>query len=382
MDILSHHLGSNLLCNHFHELLFYFDTGDIATIKEVVFVFFAERTIFAVSTSLELIFEHFENIRTSAVIFTLEETMLLHTLDLCYESFKSGFECTILSNSHKGEGIFGLSNAHVVVVESTTTEERSIRLDGNFIKTLIDDLSSNSLHIVYQCAGNRAFFLSSENVMLKHYRDIGRGSFFVGSESNNRSCVVFYIYKVAFGRILGSRYISKNLFEFLLYIVYIDIPNYDNTLEIGTIPLVVEVADFVVLEVVYYFHCTNRHAICILVIGEHFGELSCKHTQACIVSRTPFFVDHPTLFVNLFAVECNVVAPVVHDKKTAIDNFNPLVCRSIHYSIYCFVKCSVSIEVCPKLATNALQESNKVLPGEVLRPVECHVLKKVSKPRL
>ena len=136
------------------------------------------------------------------------------------------------------------------------------------------------------------------------------------------------------------------------------------------------------LEVVYYFHCTNRHALCILVIGEHFGELSCKHTQACIVSRTPFFVDHPTLFVNFFAVECNVVAPVVHDKKTAIDNFNPLVCRSIHYSIYCFVKCSVSIKVCPKLATNALQESNKVLPGEVLRPVECHVLKKVSKTGL
>ena len=308
--------------------------------------------------------------------------MLLHTLDLCYESFESGLECTILSNSHKGEGIFGLGNTHVVVVESTTTEEGSIRLDGNFLKTLVDDLSGNSLHIVYQCTGNRASFLSREDVMLEHYRDIGRGSFFVGSDGNNRSCIVFYLYKVAFGRIFGSRYVSKNLFEFLFYIVYINIPNDDNSLEIGTIPLVIEVADFVVLEVVYYFHCTNRHALCILIVGEHDGELSCKHTQACIVSRTPFFVDYPTLFVNLLAVECNVVAPVVHDKKTAIDNFNPLVCRSIHYGIYCFVKCSVSIKVCPKLATNALQESNKVLPREVLRPVECHVLKEVSKTGL
>ena len=94
-------------------------------------------------------------------------------------------------------------------------------------------------------------------------------------------------------------------------------------------------------------------------------------------------MDHTALVVNLLVFEREVSAPVVEDKKTRIDDVWMFFChRHVADVIDGLIKRCVGIEVSTELHTIALKVVDHVLAREVLRTVESHVLKEVSKTTL
>ena len=131
-----------------------------------------------------------------------------------------------------------------------------------------------------------------------------------------------------FSRILCLLYLLEDFLYLLLYLIYINITYNDNSLKIGTIPLLVVVTKCLMREVVYNLHCTDWQAFAISAAGEDVCKHALLHTHHSGVASAPLFMDYTTLLVNLLAIECKAVSPVVKYPETRVySTFN------IHWNI-------------------------------------------------
>ena len=126
----------------------------------------------------------------------------------------------------------------------------------------------------------------------------------------------------ALGRILGSWNLREELLDFLLHLVNVHIAHNDDGLQVGTIPLMVVVAQVLIREVVDDIHRTDRHAVFILrtLIDLRHRLLHQSLHGTSGTSCTPFFMNHATLLVNLLVIQQQIVAPVIENKQTGVSN--------------------------------------------------------------
>ena len=127
--------------------------------------------------------------------------------------------------------------------------------------------------------------------------------------------VVLYRVIYALGRFLGLLYLLEDFLHLLLHSVNIDVTNDDDTLEIGTIPLFVVVAQSLIWEVIDNLHYTYRQAAAISVAWEDVGKHALLHTHHGAVASAPLLVDDTALAVDLLFIKCKTVGPVVQNPK-------------------------------------------------------------------
>ena len=94
--------------------------------------------------------------------------------------------------------------------------------------------------------------------------ELGELSFFVGIDSYVRSCICRKCIARTFATVRACRDWREEVFDFFLHFVNVDITNYNNALEVWTIPEFVVVAESLVSEVVDNGSVANHVAFSIL----------------------------------------------------------------------------------------------------------------------
>ena len=111
----------------------------------------------------------------------------------------------------------------------------------------------------------------------------------------------------------------EELLDLGLDVVNIHITDDNQSLIVRTVPLVVVVAQLVVLEVVNNVHQTDGQALAILRAGEQRFELTLEHTHFGTLAQTPLLMDNAALLVNLLVGEQQTAAPVLENQQTRVD---------------------------------------------------------------
>ena len=120
------------------------------------------------------------------------------------------------------------------------------------------------------------------------------------------------------GRILWHLDIAEESLDFSLYMVYIHITNYNDTLIVGAIPFFIIIPQNLVFEVVDNAHQTDRHSQSILTIGIEHRQIALKHSCRSAGTHTPLLMYYSTLLVNLCGIKSESICPVMEDKQTRV----------------------------------------------------------------
>ena len=188
-----------------------------------------------------------------------------------------------------------------------------------------------------------------------------------------------------FCRIDGCRDVGEGLFDFLFYRVHVDVAHDDDALQVGTVPLVVVVADGLVGEVVDDVDAADGHTVGVLGVGVHHGLRFRVEAHDAAVTAAPLFVDDAAFLVYLLVFQQYGVAPVVQDEEAGVHDIL-VFGRHVADVIHRFVHTGIGVQVGSELDAFAFAPGNDarvlVVTGEVLGAVEAHVLQEVRQAAL
>ena len=223
--------------------------------------------------------------------------------------------------------------------------------------------------------------LGPQGLVLLHQGHDGHGLFGVLVGNNYWLCIVVHTVVDTLGRILGHGNGREHFLYLSLYIICINITYHDDCLQVGTIPLVVIVAQSLIGEIVHHRHQTDGHTVTGTAVGHQGGQLAVKYTHLGRIALTPFLVDNATLLVYLLLIQSEVTTPVVQDQQNAIHRGGT--CRGyIIDIIYGFVNRSVCVQLLTKLHTDTLQIAQQGIIRVVFSAVKAHVFQEVSQTAL
>ena len=162
-----------------------------------------------------------------------------------------------------------------------------------------------------------------------------------------------------------------------LHVVEIDIAHNGDSLQIRTIPLMIEVQDLLALETVDYLERTDYGAVGVLgTLIDEVG-LAAHHPVAGFVAQAPLFADDAALCIQIGLFAGDVARPVVQDHQDRIHEAfaGQGYGRDI---IHRLMPAGVSVHVVAEAHAVFGQEIQQVLAGVVSRAVEGHVLQKMG----
>ena len=168
--------------------------------------------------------------------------------------------------------------------------------------------------------------------------------------------------------------------DLCLYLIYVNIADNDDALEVGAIPLLVVGAQEVRLEIVDDAHQTDRHTLAVARTGIEVGQLAVEDAHHGAGAHTPFLVDDTALLVDFVGLEEEAIGPVVENPEARVD-----VAIAHGHAVNVvnrFVGGGIGVEVLAKFHTNAFAILNEAVAREMLGAVEAHVLKEVGQTAL
>ena len=139
-----------------------------------------------------------------------------------------------------------------------------------------------------------------------------------GSDGVDGALVVGYVEVDALGSVLGHLDGAEELLDFSLDAGRVDVAHHDDALLVGTVPLVVVVAEHLRVEVVDHLHGADGQTVAVAVVGVDGGEQLFDDAHLAHVGAAPFLVDYAALLVDFLGVEQQVVGPVVEDEQAAV----------------------------------------------------------------
>ena len=163
--------------------------------------------------------------------------------------------------------------------------------------------------------------------------------------------------------------------------VDVDITHNDDSLVVRTVPFMVIVAEFLVLEVVNDRHKTYRQTHTILRTGVQLGQYTLEDTLCGGRTELPLLVDDTAFLVDFLSVEGQSVRPVLKDEDTGVDGTLSC-CRYIAHAVYRLVDARVGIEVAAELHSQSTCVFEERRVREMLRAVEGHVLQEMGQTAL
>ena len=206
-------------------------------------------------------------------------------------------------------------------------------------------------------------------------------------DGNNHLVVVCHRIVDALGRILMRLDLAKELLDFLLHLIHIEITHHDDSLEVWAIPLLVIITQVLVREVIDDVHISDRKTVLILgslvYLWHHVLHHALhRHARASVA---PLLVDDATFLVYLLGFQVDKLAPVVEHQETGVDDAFTFD-RSGTDVIHRLVNGSIGIEVGTKLHADGLAPRHDAeflaLAWEVLGTIESHVFQEVSQATL
>ena len=247
------------------------------------------------------------------------ETVLSGTQGLGQDSLGGSFGHAFLGNINqiKCSHIIG---QQVATVHCDCLNVRTVGLFGFLLKAIIEHVANHSDGEIKYQIGLVVLYLLGESVALEHGVNHAEGLLLVLVNDHDGLLVVGDGFLNHLGSI-GAR--SGNALEQLLDlgfdVVNIDITHDDQGLVVGTIPLVVVVAQLVVLEVVDHIHQADGHAAAILRTRVQGLELVLEHALLGIAAQAPLLMNHTALLVDLLVGEQQTTAPVLENQQAGVD---------------------------------------------------------------
>ena len=177
--------------------------------------------------------------------------------------------------------------------------------------------------------------------------------------------------------------VLKQVLDLGLDVVHVHVTHDDEGLVVGTIPLVVVVAQHLVGEVVHNLHQTDGHALAVLRTRVEGLELVLEHALLGAAAQTPLLVDDATLLVDLLVGEQQTVAPVLEDQQARVDSALAGAGHVVDV-IDGLGNAGIGIQVLTEGYTQraGIVDDALALAVEVLTAVKGHVLQEVGKTTL
>ena len=140
--------------------------------------------------------------------------------------------------------------------------------------------------------------------------------FLVLVDNEDRLCIIWNRIGCNQCTVLWQYNATEHLLDLLFYLVNVYVTNYDDTLIVRTIPLLVVSLQEWTLEVIDNLHKSYRHAMTVLRTRIELRQIALQHTLVSTCAKTPFFVDNATLFLYLFLFQQQSVCPVEENQQT------------------------------------------------------------------
>ena len=163
--------------------------------------------------------------------------------------------------------------------------------------------------------------------------------------------------------------------------VYIHIADDDDALIVGTVPLLIVVAEVLIREIVDNAHQADRHTVSVLGVGIELRQYVVINPHDRAAAQLPFLVDDPAFLVDFLVGKRQAVRPVLEDQQAGVE------CalagrRHVADTVDGLVDAGIGIQVAAELNAERTGEFQQRGVGEVLRPIEGHVLQEVGQPSL
>ena len=206
-------------------------------------------------------------------------------------------------------------------------------------------------------------------------------SLFVRSHGDQRHVIVGHFKQRARSRVYRCRDVGKNPFDGCFYLVDIDVAYNDDRLQVGAVPFVIIIAQFIRFEIVDHVDCADRHPVGITAVRIDFRKLLFPYAGLCVLACAPFLADHAAFLVDRRIGKRDEARPVMQDQQAGIDY--AFAChRGIHDHINRFVETGIGIEIFTHTHADALGKIVHSFVRKVFRAVEGHMFQEVCQSAL
>ena len=167
--------------------------------------------------------------------------------------------------------IFGLAD-NIIAVAATGGGEGAVGLLRQFVKAGVDDIATEVHHQFYDVLHLRAANLIGHGVGLEEYLHNAGSLFLVLIYNINRLLGVGHGVVLVSGSVFRHLDGREDFLDALLYLIDVDVAHHDNALQVGAIPLLVIVAQFLRLEVIDNAHKADGEAFAVARAGIEFRQ--------------------------------------------------------------------------------------------------------------
>ena len=132
-----------------------------------------------------------------------------------------------------------------------------------FCQTIVEHADAGIFQVVNNQILHIALHLVGNRITLKHQLHDAILHLLVFIDHKNSLLIVGHGFSHHRGRILGHLDRSKEVLDFLLHLIYVNITHYYDGLIIWTVPFFIVSTQHLGLEVIDDFHQTDRHAVAV-----------------------------------------------------------------------------------------------------------------------
>ena len=182
-----------------------------------------------------------------------------------------------LTSNHSGESFFSLGNQEITVL-CTGTDKRRVGKLRHFVQAVAKHALGSSYSKLVSKICYCILLLFRERLVLVEYIYSVSLLFLIFRYANDGFLVVWHRSVFAFRSVFGHLDRREESFNLSFNLIYVDVTYNNDTLLVWTIPFFIIVAQNLIREVIYYFHQSDRQAISIFTVAQHFGECGIVHT--------------------------------------------------------------------------------------------------------
>ena len=252
-------------------------------------------------------------------ILGLGETVLHSAAAFCFQQFHRSFGLAFLGHGNHVEGILGVGPQEAVV-HTARVNEGAIGVLGQFLQALSHHLTCHFTGVLQHHVIKTTLSIAGRVVMLVHGKNHTGGLLLV--LINDKDGLLVVGHGVVFNlSCIGGRGgdVLEHLLDFTFHVIHVHVTHDDQRLVVGTIPLVVIVAQHLIGEVVNDVHQADNHALAVLRAREDVLQLTGVHALLGVGGLAPLLMDDAALLVDVLVLEQQAVAPVLEDEQAGVE---------------------------------------------------------------
>ena len=309
------------LDQHAVEFPFGLGVGHRVIFPEAVEVGLYEFAVAAVVAVGVRTFDLTHQVLLGAFELTLRKSVAAHLFYFGVERFEAAGQLAVLRHGHEYGSVERRDDADYIARTHAGSEERRIGLHGDLLQTGVLHGGHVGFDYVGRFGEHRIGHLLGKGRTLDedlHLRALHLG---VGEDAHDGFLVVGNhdgLFLRGIG--CGSRNVGHQRLDLGFHGVYVDVADDHYCLVIRTIPLVVEILQFLVLEALQPVEVADQVAVLVFrALAQSLQHLH-RRTPRSAVARAEFFHDHAALRVDLLGLQGDEMRPVVQDQQRRVDN--------------------------------------------------------------